>query len=95
MKLSEYLKTRGVRAKALSKREATLIGVGWPLKSGWPEVHKDKLIPDVLVRNPGKQKVGAWTVRDDAIKLFIAAVYEKGYANCEDEFSILEQSMER
>jgi hypothetical protein len=34
--LTAYLARRGVKAKALTKREAELLGIPYPLQRGWP-----------------------------------------------------------
>lgn len=41
MNLSDYLKNRGVQAFTLSRNEAEILGIDWPLKSGWPHRHGD------------------------------------------------------
>lgn len=37
--LTAYLAQRGTKAKALTKGEADLLGIPYPLRSGWPRRH--------------------------------------------------------
>jgi hypothetical protein len=39
MTLTAYLTQRGVKAKALTKGEAELLGIPYPLRAGWPRRH--------------------------------------------------------
>ena len=39
MTLTAYLAQRGTKAKALTKGEADLLGIPYPLRSGWPRRH--------------------------------------------------------
>ena len=39
MTLSVYLEQRGRKAKALTKGEAELLGIPYPLRAGWPRRH--------------------------------------------------------
>jgi hypothetical protein len=39
MTLTGYLTQRGVKAKALTKGEAELLGIPYPLRAGWPRRH--------------------------------------------------------
>jgi len=39
MKLVDYLKTRSVNTNALLKKEAEILGLPWPLKTGWVELY--------------------------------------------------------
>jgi len=39
MTLSVYLQQRGKKAKALTRIEAEVFGIAWPLQSGWPRRH--------------------------------------------------------
>jgi hypothetical protein len=39
MTLTAYLAQRGVKAKALTRGEATLLGIAYPLQKGWARKH--------------------------------------------------------
>lgn len=39
MTLTKYLAQRGVKAKALTRGEATLLGIPFPLQGGWARKH--------------------------------------------------------
>jgi hypothetical protein len=39
MTLTAYLAQRGKKAKALTKGEADLLGIPYPLRAGWPRRH--------------------------------------------------------
>lgn len=41
MNLKGYLKTRGVLANALFKKEAAMLNLPWPLPKGWVSVYGD------------------------------------------------------
>ena len=49
MTLSAYLAQRGKKAKALTKGEAALLGIPFPLQSGWPRRYGAVEIDDQLL----------------------------------------------
>lgn len=46
MTLTAYLAQRGVKAKALTRGEATLLGIAYPLQKGWARKHGRMEIED-------------------------------------------------
>ncbi|WP_323142761.1 hypothetical protein [Massilia phyllosphaerae] len=46
MTLTAYLAQRGVKAKALTRGEATLLGIAYPLQKGWARKHGAMMIED-------------------------------------------------
>jgi hypothetical protein len=48
MTLTAYLAQRGTKAKALTKVEADLLGIPYPLPRGWPRKYGAKSIDEVL-----------------------------------------------
>jgi len=48
MTLSDYLAQRGTKAKALTRGEATLLGIPYPLQAGWPRRYGAVQIDDGL-----------------------------------------------
>lgn len=49
MTLSGYLAQRGTKAKALTKGEAALLGIPYPLQAGWPRRYGSVEIDDDLL----------------------------------------------
>lgn len=49
MTLTAYLAQRGTKAKALTKGEADLLGIPYPLRSGWPRRHGAMEIDQAMV----------------------------------------------
>ena len=49
MTLASYLGSRGVGVKALSKKEAKLLGIPYPLRKGWADKHSKLRIDDALL----------------------------------------------
>jgi hypothetical protein len=49
MTLAGYLVQRGVKAKALTKGEAELLGIPYPLRAGWPRRHGPMQIGEELL----------------------------------------------
>jgi len=47
--LTAYLAQRGTKAKALTKGEADLLGIPYPLRSGWPRRHGAMEIDEGMV----------------------------------------------
>lgn len=50
MTLTAYLAQRGVKAKALTKGEADLLGIPFPLQGGWPRKYGGIEIDDGLLK---------------------------------------------
>jgi len=50
MTLTAYLAQRGTKAKALTKGEADLLGIPYPLRSGWPRRHGAMEIDEPMVQ---------------------------------------------
>lgn len=46
MTLSVYLQQRGKKAKALTRGEAELLGIPFPLQAGWPRRYSSVVIDD-------------------------------------------------
>lgn len=49
MTLTGYLAQRGVKAKALTKAEAELLGIPFPLQAGWARKHGATLIEEEML----------------------------------------------
>ena len=49
MTLTAYLTQRGVKAKALTKAEAELLGIPFPLQSGWPRKYGSIELDEALL----------------------------------------------
>jgi len=49
MTLTAYLAQRGVKAKALTRSEATLLGIPFPLQGGWARKHGATLIEEEML----------------------------------------------
>lgn len=49
MTLTVYLAQRGKKAKALTKGEADLLGIPYPLRAGWPRRHGAMEIEEELL----------------------------------------------
>jgi hypothetical protein len=49
MTLTAYLAQRGVKAKALTRGEAQLLGIPFPLQGGWPRKYGATLIEEELL----------------------------------------------
>jgi len=49
MTLTAYLAQRGVKAKALTRGEAALLGIPFPLQGGWARKHGPMLIEEELL----------------------------------------------
>jgi hypothetical protein len=49
MTLTAYLAQRGTKAKALTKREADLLGIPFPLQGGWARKHGAMIIKEELL----------------------------------------------
>lgn len=49
MTLTEYLARRGVKAKALTRGEAALLGIAYPLQRGWARKHGAMMIAEGMV----------------------------------------------
>lgn len=49
MTLTSYLARRGVRAKALTKGEAELLGIPYPLRAGWPRRYGAMEITELML----------------------------------------------
>ena len=49
MTLSGYLAQRGTKAKALTRGEATLLGIPFPLQAGWPRRYSAIEIDEALL----------------------------------------------
>lgn len=49
MTLSGYLAQRGTKAKALTRGEAALLGIPYPLQAGWPRRYGAREIGDELL----------------------------------------------
>lgn len=47
--LTSYLKKRGVKAKALTRGEAELLGIPYPLQCGWPRKYGSMEIDEALL----------------------------------------------
>lgn len=47
--LTAYLAQRGTKAKALTKGEADLLGIPYPLRSGWPRRHGTMEIDERMI----------------------------------------------
>lgn len=53
MTLTAYLAQRGVKAKALTKGEADLLGIPFPLQCGWPRKYGGTQIDEGLLKQLG------------------------------------------
>jgi hypothetical protein len=53
MTLTAYLAQRGVKAKALTKGEADLLGIPFPLQCGWPRKYGGIEIDEGLLKQLG------------------------------------------
>ena len=53
MTLTAYLAQRGVKAKALTKGEAELLGIPYPLQGGWPRKYGGIEIDEGLLKQLG------------------------------------------
>lgn len=53
MTLTAYLAQRGVKAKALTKGEAELLGIPYPLQCGWPRKYGGIEIDEGLLKQLG------------------------------------------
>jgi hypothetical protein len=49
MTLSGYLAQRGTKAKALTRGEAALLGIPYPLQAGWPRRYGASQIDEVML----------------------------------------------
>jgi len=49
MTLTAYLAQRGVKAKALTRGEATLLGIAYPLQRGWARKHGAMIIEEEML----------------------------------------------
>ena len=49
MTLTAYLAQRGVKAKALTRAEATLLGIAYPLQRGWARKHGAMVIEEGML----------------------------------------------
>lgn len=49
LKLSEYLAQRGKKAKALTRIEADVFGIEYPLQAGWPRRHGGMEITGAMI----------------------------------------------
>jgi hypothetical protein len=49
MTLTGYLAQRGTKAKALTKGEAALLGIPYPLRAGWPRRHGAMEIDEMML----------------------------------------------
>jgi hypothetical protein len=49
MTLTAYLAQRGVKAKALTRGEATLLGIPFPLQGGWARKHGAMIIEEDML----------------------------------------------
>jgi len=49
MTLTKYLAQRGVKAKALTRGEATLLGIPFPLQGGWARKHGAMVIEEEML----------------------------------------------
>lgn len=47
--LAAYLAQRGVKAKALTRGEATLLGIAYPLQRGWARKHGATMIEEEML----------------------------------------------
>ena len=61
LNLTGYLRNRCTGALALSRREAEILGIGWPMTSGWPKRYGDMEIDNTTaerLRNALKPSSG-------------------------------------
>jgi hypothetical protein len=49
LRLSEYLSQRGKKAKALTRIEAEVFGIEYPLQAGWPRRHGGMEITGAMI----------------------------------------------
>jgi hypothetical protein len=72
MTLTAYLAQRGTKAKALTKREADLLGIPFPLQCGWPrkyggmEIEEGMLEQLVVHAEAARQVVEGKALRNQA-----------------------------
>ena len=59
MTLTTYLAQRGVKAKALTRGEATLLGIAYPLQRGWARKHGTMIIEGEMLPRLAAHAVAA------------------------------------
>lgn len=64
MTLTAYLVQRGKKAKALTKIEADVFGIAYPLQAGWPRRHGAMEITDAMVEQIGARAAAAAELTD-------------------------------
>lgn len=89
--LSAYLETRGKKAKALTRGEADLLRIPFPLQNGWPRKYGPMLLTDEMVERLVACKVAA---EKEAAKRArrIQAQAERRAAAAQGQLSIIEES---
>jgi hypothetical protein len=73
MTLTAYLAQRGVKAKALTKGEADLLGIPYPLQGGWPRKYgtleiNEELLKQLVVYAEAARQVAEEKARRSQIK---------------------------
>jgi hypothetical protein len=74
MTLTGYLAQRGVKAKALTKGEAELLGIPYPLRAGWPRRHgameiEEEMLTRLVVCVEGARRAAEEKARSDRAKV--------------------------
>lgn len=87
MTLSGYLAQRGTKAKALTKGEAMLLGIPYPLQAGWPRRYGSAEIDDELLE---QLRACAEAARQAAQeKAFLAREKRKGASGASQQLSLM------
>jgi hypothetical protein len=74
MTLTGYLAQRGVKAKALTKGEAELLGIPYPLRAGWPRRHgameiEEEMLARLVACVEGIRRAAEEKARSDRAKV--------------------------
>ncbi|MBD8531522.1 MULTISPECIES: hypothetical protein [unclassified Massilia] len=74
MTLTAYLVQRGKKAKALTKIEADVFGIPYPLLAGWPRRHGSMEITEEMVERVATQVALASQSADKAVRRSVKRV---------------------
>jgi hypothetical protein len=66
--LTSYLARRGVKAKALTRGEAELLGIPYPLQGGWPRKYGAMEIDDALIARLAAHAEAARRVAEERLR---------------------------
>ncbi|QJD98640.1 hypothetical protein HH212_00110 [Massilia forsythiae] len=88
--LSAYLEMRGKKAKALTRGEADLLHIPFPLKNGWPRKYGPMLLTDEMVERLVATKVAAEKEAEKRARR-IQAQAERRAAAAQGQLSMIEE----